>query len=90
MKLKKERNASAPIAIAIYQHITDKGSAVITSIRTCCFTRTVDSIIKKDKTIKMILNTKDSPSAVATANINSIDREQCSEGIQLKIFLSLA
>ena len=90
MKLKKERNASAPIAIAIYQQITDKGSAVITSIKTCCFTRTVDSIIKNDNTIKVILKTNDNPSAVAAANINSIDREQCSEGIQLKIFLSLA
>jgi hypothetical protein len=49
--LKKVRNVSAPIAIAIYQLITARGMAVITSIITCCFTNTVDTITSSENII---------------------------------------
>ncbi len=90
MKLKNERKLSAPIAIARNQQTTLKGSAVITSIRTCCFTSTVDRIIRKDRTITGIFTANGKPSAVYAASMKSMEREQCNEGIQLKIFLSFA
>ena len=90
MKLKSERNLSALIAIAIYQLITAKGKAVITSISTCCFTSTVDRIIKTESIITGNFTVKGKFSAVNAAIMKSIEREQCNDGIQLKIFLSFA
>ena len=76
MKLKNIRNLSVPIAIAKYQQITLKGNAVITSISICCFTNTVDRIIRKESNITDILIDRGRPSASIAASIKSIDKEQ--------------
>ena len=89
MNAKNDKNTSAPIAIAIYQHITLRGTAVITSITICCLTNTVERIIKKDMTIITSLKTNGTSMAKAAASINRVEREQCRLGIQLNIFVSI-
>lgn len=89
MKLKSIRYVSAPIATAIYQLMRANGKAEITSISTCCFTSTVDRIIKNESIITDNFTVKGRFLAVNAASMKSIDKEQCREGMQLNIFLSL-
>ncbi len=89
MKLKSIRYVSAPIATAIYQLMRANGIAVITSISTCCFTMTVDRIIKNESIITGNFIVKGKFLAVSAARMKSMDKEQCKEGMQLSILLSL-
>lgn len=76
------------MTVAIYQHKRLKGIAVIISIIMCCFTKTVDWIMRTETVTIMTLNNMGIREQDNEPKMKSVAIPQCRLGRQLNILLS--